>query len=348
MNAEKRSGFTLVELLVVIAIIGILIALLLPAIQAAREAARRAVCLNNLAQFGVALHGYESAHESLPPGVTNPTGPIRDEPQGDHISWMVRLLPYIDEAATLKHVDMAAGAYGKTNDPVRGLRISMFACPSYAGNNDLDGIWASNYAACHHDTEAPIDEDNHGVMFLNSQIKSSDITDGATHTIFVGEKLCAKTELGWMSGTRATLRNTGTALNMTPGDEGSDVDWVAEVAEADQPAEGGRVAPGDSSAQGAPPAADGPPEAGDPSVPADSSDPAAPAGGKAGAKAGAKAARALRVGGFGSHHSGVTGFLFGDGSVRAVSNGIALPVLGQLGHRADGKLLEDGPTRDGW
>src|SRR3954451_14542119 len=102
-RVRSLPGFTLIELLVVIAIISVLIALLLPAVQAAREAARRVQCVNNLMQLGIALHNYESSYEMLPPGSVNPTGPIVNLPRGYHVSWMVQLLPFIEQKSMARN-----------------------------------------------------------------------------------------------------------------------------------------------------------------------------------------------------------------------------------------------------
>ena len=207
---RRVAAFTLVELLVVIAIIGVLVALLLPAVQAAREAARRTSCLNSLSQLGLAHHNFEFHFETLPAGVTNEDGPIRNEPKGQHVSWIVRLLPYLEQNALHRTFDVDAGAYAPENAQVRAAVIQTLICPSdpLPPVNEAATAARSSYAGCHHEAETPIDEDNHGLLFLNSSVRYSEIYDGSTATILIGEALSSREGLGWVSGTRATLRNT--------------------------------------------------------------------------------------------------------------------------------------------
>ena len=207
---DSRRAFTLVELLVVIAIIGVLIGLLLPAVQQSREAARRMSCANNLAQLGLAAHNFEMAFEHLPSGVLNPDGPIRNEAIGQHVSWTVQLLPYLEQQALIDRFDVVAGAYAEVNRQVREIRVPSLICPStWYDYNSQEQIGLSSYAGCHHELEAAIDEENHGLLFLNSRVRYGEIYDGSSNTILFGELIPTDRDLGWVSGTRATLRNTG-------------------------------------------------------------------------------------------------------------------------------------------
>jgi type II secretory pathway pseudopilin PulG len=199
---------------VVIAIIGILTSILLPAIEAARETGRRTTCSNNLLRLAMATNSYESAHGYYPPGVVDSKGPILNQAVGMHHDWIERLLPYLDERAAHAKIDFAASVYDPKNAAVRKLPLVELLCPS---DDVVEEGPHSSYAACQNDTESPIDSDNHGVFFLNSKLRSEDITDGLGYTLFIAEKRSegTATDLGWMSGTRATLRNTGTELNAT-------------------------------------------------------------------------------------------------------------------------------------
>jgi len=106
--------------------------------------------------------------------------------------------------------DQESGAYSRVNSEVRALNVRLFVCPSFPGNyiNEEGTAARTTYAGCHHDIEAPIDADNNGLLFLNSKIRYTDILDGSSQTILLGEYRADEDELGWVSGTRATLRNT--------------------------------------------------------------------------------------------------------------------------------------------
>lgn len=132
---NRRLGFTLVELLVVIAIIGILIALLLPAVQAAREAARRATCVNQLRQMGLALLNHESTLGEFPTGGTEPWHNEGDDSVrfGKGYGWMVQILPYVENGA-LQDVSKGYGEGDQQRDRfVRGTPVPFYNCPSRRG-----------------------------------------------------------------------------------------------------------------------------------------------------------------------------------------------------------------------
>lgn len=208
-SSNRQHGFTLIELLVVMAIIAVLVALLLPAVQNVREAARRTQCKNNLMQVGLALQNYMMGHNVLPPGCENPKGPIASVEDADqyHMGWIAQILPYIEQGNTFNHIDFTRSVYAKENDTVRNHNIATLTCPSdpHSGRNT---IARTSYFGIHNDFETPIDVNQNGVMFLNSSVTYEQITDGSSNTIFLIEaRSDSGNDLGWMSGTRSSLRN---------------------------------------------------------------------------------------------------------------------------------------------
>jgi len=222
----RRKGFTLVELLVVIAIIGVLIALLLPAVQAAREAARRAQCLNNLKQIGLAHQNFHGVFNKFPWGCIN----------GEGSMWSYYIMPYMEQSALKSLTTLGfkkgtpildgfnwahPGDYTRSmiaNDPAYKNLIAcetpvpVFQCPSagFAGgqyDNSVDTGWvvmsrqpgsyignASGIAVNQNGNEPDLVHNRHdkmkkldGVLFAYSEIGLKHILDGSSNTLLVGE-----------------------------------------------------------------------------------------------------------------------------------------------------------------
>lgn len=193
-HRRHAPGFTLIELLVVIAIIAVLISLLLPAVQQAREAARRTQCRNNLKQFGLAIHNYESSVRSFPPGRTG--YPMV-------FSAHAQLLPYMDGANVYNTIDFnTAPTFAEppvapyaANVIVALTTIPMFLCPSDLGIVPGNSYGPTNYVVCTGSGSNPTARyirAGDGVMFdpkLNGIVKFRDVIDGMSNTVAMSEEL---------------------------------------------------------------------------------------------------------------------------------------------------------------
>jgi prepilin-type N-terminal cleavage/methylation domain-containing protein/prepilin-type processing-associated H-X9-DG protein len=132
----RARGFTLIELLVVIAIISVLIGLLLPAVQSAREAARRMQCVNNLKQIGLALHNYQSSYGVFPPGYSSlwkkdggDAGFAQDD-IGHGWGWASMILPYMEQNNVFNAINFGLTMTFQANDTAQLIRFNSYLCPS--------------------------------------------------------------------------------------------------------------------------------------------------------------------------------------------------------------------------
>jgi prepilin-type N-terminal cleavage/methylation domain-containing protein len=216
----RRRGLTLIELLVVIAIIAVLVALLLPAIQKIREAAARVKCGNNLKQIGLALHDFHDLHQVLPPGLgalndkyqvkgpwpsvaevetghpwvydSNPPS-LRPPVSNRYASWLTWILPHIEQDAMFRTMRQSNNPSG----PPGGI-VPTYVCPSdprggvlgpvptyFAHQGDRAPTFYAGVAGTSVNVRWPLAD---GVLYNRSKTRLTDITDGTSTTLMVGER----------------------------------------------------------------------------------------------------------------------------------------------------------------
>jgi prepilin-type N-terminal cleavage/methylation domain-containing protein/prepilin-type processing-associated H-X9-DG protein len=201
-STSRAAAFTLVEVLVVLGIVGLLAALTLPAAQDAREAARRAACLSNLRQVGLAIHEYHAVHNLLPANVAGirvqrgmPIPPLGPR----HYSFLTQILPQLDQAALFDSINFQVRlqdpylpfgqplAEGAANFTAMGTRLAVLLCPSDPGSGSV-GRWGPTSYRANMGTERfghPVDGPISG---YKSPVSFAATSDGLSQTALLSER----------------------------------------------------------------------------------------------------------------------------------------------------------------
>jgi prepilin-type N-terminal cleavage/methylation domain-containing protein len=199
---SRRSGFTLVELLVVMVIIGILIAILLPAVQSARTSARSTVSKNNLRQIQLAMLQHEVQKSYLPPSSQFPD-PVVGTNNLNGWSILALMLPHLEQSIITSQIDFKNSySLNPTVTLANGqsVKLSSLRVPTYVSPAEpRDEVRFEAGVATHYPFNYAVNlgtwfvydpatkKGGPGAAYPNSQLRSTDFTDGTTTTLGFAE-----------------------------------------------------------------------------------------------------------------------------------------------------------------
>jgi prepilin-type N-terminal cleavage/methylation domain-containing protein/prepilin-type processing-associated H-X9-DG protein len=226
----NHTAFTLIELLVVIAIIGLLIALLVPAVQKVREAAARLQCLNNLKQIGLGCHGFHDAKKAFPPGYLASVPYIDGETDtSPGWGWGAFILPFLEQEVVFRRLDFTQPVQNcvaiQTMLPVYlcpsdNLPSSAFSVPDAFGNSVALAAPSSYKGCVGGDESSTSGPSGLGMLFRNSRIRMTEVRDGTSNTILVGEHAWGNANGIWAGVPAGAVTMRG-AQNPNPGSQSS-------------------------------------------------------------------------------------------------------------------------------
>ncbi len=147
---------------------GVLVALLLPAVQSAREAARRAQCVNNMKQIGLAMHNFHSTNDRFP------SAAISDKAGKPLLSWRVAILPYIEQQALYNKFKLDEAWDSPHNRALLKEMPTTYQCPSCPKSDDFK----TGYLAF---------VGKGGILELTRGVGLAEITDGTSNTMMAVE-----------------------------------------------------------------------------------------------------------------------------------------------------------------
>jgi hypothetical protein len=179
-----------------------------------RRTAARSQCANNLRQIGIALHCYADTtpgrpaaeRELLPlPAGTVPNASL---PPERRLSWVVDVLPYLEQDALYRRIDRTAAWDDEPNlDAVR-TPVRLLACPDLGSESRPGADYLATYvgvAGVGADAALlPADHPAAGVCGYDRRTGLRAIKDGSSNTLLLLET--ARGNLPWAQGGPATVR----------------------------------------------------------------------------------------------------------------------------------------------
>lgn len=312
---SQKKGFTLIELLVVIAIIAVLIGLLLPAVQKVRDAAARLQCTNNLKQIGLAMMNYESTYRMFPAGyldnmTVNPVDASATTNPDPILGWGwgALILPYLEQEALYKSININSIAMNNTSAAVIAFRktvIKGFLCPS-----DDTGLNTFTISG----TGGNFELAKSSYAGINGQAELADFDSALGMGMFLrGRGVSIAEVTDGLSNTLFVGERSSKSAKQAVGSLPGVCTWVGALPGGDL--------------DGETPALYVLGWTGDPSSPAKPNTPE-PDG-------------SFHAESFTSRHSGGVNFLFGDGSVKFITDSIDEQTWVKLGTRQGGEVAGD-------